>query len=617
MAIREYSIVIEADPSDRDAYFFRAYSYHKIGNHWPAIEDYDKVLELSPSSVAYNNRGDVYKDMGRYEQAISDYTEAIRLDPDYAQAYNSLAIAEKVVGKDAEWSGGQACSKDSKYCPTPTPAPTPTPTPAPTPKPHGMQLSVNGTVLDPGQAVFSLPLGLLVFDPAPDASGKYDQGSTITVTAFPTVPGSTVILGGANTVSGNTGTILARGTEWSVTASITLPVGGAISVPTATAVPTPTPVPAAAPTPVPTPTPTPTPTITPTPPPGSTATPTPVPFDIGLIRVGTDDEELEVSETGSTVTIWANFASEPTSNAVLSIGSTDTGEVTASPSTLTFTTSNWETKQTIVFTGVDDTELDGDQDVRITVIDSYGRDIFQDPVIITVEDDDGLDWHLERYGEEGDVPLSETGSTYAFYMNLWSQPESDAVLSIVSDDTGEVTVSPSTLTFTSSNWQVLQTVTLTGVDDDAEDGSQTTTVTVSGVGESWIPEGETLQVVTADDDVTTPSTLTVAFDSGVDGEAWGNGTFSKCASTGSCGALQSGVFSGREVYVKPHANSDDPSSLWYWAYIFKKWDAESWIMQYVNPALTDSSGAYLWNAHRYSDRENPWGDWGDVTVTAN
>ena len=74
MAIRGYSAVIETDPSDRDAYFFRAYSYHQIDNHWPAIEDYDKVLELRPSSVAYNNRGDVYSDMARYEQAISDYT---------------------------------------------------------------------------------------------------------------------------------------------------------------------------------------------------------------------------------------------------------------------------------------------------------------------------------------------------------------------------------------------------------------------------------------------------------------------------------------------------------------------------------------------------------------
>ena len=228
-----------------------------------------------------------------------------------------------------------------------------------------------------------------------------------------------------------------------------------------------------------------------------------------------------------------------------------------------------------------------------------------------------IDWHLERNGEEGDVSLSETGSTATFELNLWSQPESDAVLSIVSADTGEVTVSPSTLTFTSSNWEAKQTITLTGVDDDAEDGTQTTTITISGVGDFWRSDQETLQVVTADDDATLPSSLTVAFDSGVDGEAWGNGTFSKCASAGSCGALQSGVFSGREVYVKPHANSSDPNSDWYWAYIFKKWDAETWIIQYVSPALTNSSGEYLWNAHRLTDSENPWRDWGDLTVTAN
>ena len=226
-----------------------------------------------------------------------------------------------------------------------------------------------------------------------------------------------------------------------------------------------------------------------------------------------------------------------------------------------------------------------------------------------------LDWHLERDWDE--VSLSETGSTATFDLNLWSQPESDVVLSVVSADTGEVTVSPIWLTFTSSNWEAKQTITLTGVDDDAEDGTQTTTITVSGVGDFWKSDQETLQVATTDDDATLPSSLTVAFDSGVDGEAWGNGTFSRCASDGSCGALQSGVFSGREVYVKPHANSSDPNSDWYWAYIFKKWDAETWIIQYVSPALTNSSGEYLLNAHRLSDGENPWADWGDLTVTAN
>jgi hypothetical protein len=117
-----------------------------------------------------------------------------------------------------------------------------------------------------------------------------------------------------------------------------------------------------------------------------------------------------------------------------------------------------------------------------------------------------------------------------------------------------------------------------------------------------------------DDEPTLPNSLIVAFDSGVEGETWGNGTFFRCDSGASCGVLSSGIFGGREVYVKPHANSDNPNDDWYWAYIFHKWDAESWIIQYVSPALTDSAGNYLWNAHRYSDRENPWGDWGDLTV---
>ena len=234
MAIRGYSTVIEADPSDSDAYFFRAYSYHQIDNHWPAIEDYDKVLELRPSSVAYNNRGDVYSDMTRYEQAISDYTNAIRLDPDYAQAYNSLAVAENNIGKTANWAERQACSLEFKYCPTPTPIPTPIPTPAPTPKPYGMQLSVNGTELGPRQEIFNIPNGSLVFDPVPDESGKYDTGTTITVTAFPTVPESGVHFGGLRSVNGNTGTIVASGISWSMTTTITLPYGPPEPVPTTT-----------------------------------------------------------------------------------------------------------------------------------------------------------------------------------------------------------------------------------------------------------------------------------------------------------------------------------------------------------------------------------------------
>ena len=74
----------------------------------------------------------------------------------------------------------------------------------------------------------------MVFDPAPDGSGKYHVGTTITVTAFPTVPESGVHFGGLRSVNGNTGTIVASGISWSMTTTITLPYGPPEPVPTTT-----------------------------------------------------------------------------------------------------------------------------------------------------------------------------------------------------------------------------------------------------------------------------------------------------------------------------------------------------------------------------------------------
>jgi hypothetical protein len=54
----------------------------------------------------------------------------------------------------------------------------------------------------------------------------------------------------------------------------------------------------------------------------------------------------------------------------------------------------------------------------------------------------------------------------------------------VSSDTTEGTVSPASLTFTSADWNVAQTVTVTGVDDYEVDGDIDYTVAVgTGAGE--------------------------------------------------------------------------------------------------------------------------------------
>jgi len=73
---------------------------------------------------------------------------------------------------------------------------------------------------------------------------------------------------------------------------------------------------------------------------------------------------------------------------------------------------------------------------------------------------------------------------------LDSKPFGDVILSVTSDNTSETTVSPDNLTFTTSNWNTSQTITLVGVDDNDNDSNQSFYITVSGSSHST-SSGET------------------------------------------------------------------------------------------------------------------------------
>ena len=57
-------------------------------------------------------------------------------------------------------------------------------------------------------------------------------------------------------------------------------------------------------------------------------------------------------------------------NATINLASSDTGEATVAPATLTFTEGNWNTAQTVTVTGVNDTDSDSNQSYRISLIAS-------------------------------------------------------------------------------------------------------------------------------------------------------------------------------------------------------------------------------------------------------
>ncbi|SVB62474.1 uncharacterized protein METZ01_LOCUS215328, partial [marine metagenome] len=117
--------------------------------------------------------------------------------------------------------------------------------------------------------------------------------------------------------------------------------------------------------------------------------------------------------------------------------------------------------------GTVELNLDGGTDAFVLKLDSSGNLVTGAGVTVALSG--------------GSTAVSEAGSTDSFTVVLTAQPSSDVVLSVVSADTGEATASPAQLTFTSGNWNTAQTVTVTGVDDNLIDGTQTTTVTVAVV----------------------------------------------------------------------------------------------------------------------------------------
>lgn len=100
------------------------------------------------------------------------------------------------------------------------------------------------------------------------------------------------------------------------------------------------------------------------------------------------------NEDTTTATFTAVLDAQPATNVVLNVSSGDTGEVTISPTTLTFTNGNWDQTQTITATGVDDALIDGNIDVTITLsVDDASSDDDYDAVAdvtttITNDDDE-------------------------------------------------------------------------------------------------------------------------------------------------------------------------------------------------------------------------------------
>jgi hypothetical protein len=146
---------------------------------------------------------------------------------------------------------------------------------------------------------------------------------------------------------------------------------------------------------------------------------------------------------------------------------------------LTFDATNWSTPQTVTVTGVDDSVRDGDKAYVVNVGPAVGVGSGYDgataaPVALKNEDDDIAGIFVSAVAGMA----TEAGGTATFTVRLRTQPTEPVTVPVASSDLTEGTTDVTMLTFDAANWNVPQTVTVTGVDDAYDDGDVTYPITL-------------------------------------------------------------------------------------------------------------------------------------------
>lgn len=196
---------------------------------------------------------------------------------------------------------------------------------------------------------------------------------------------------------------------------------------------------------------------------------------------------LAVSESGTTAKFSVVLATQPTGFVTVAIYTPDRSEVKIAGSTLSgigvdFRPDNWNVPQEVTIEGVDDKLDDGDQVVVLsTEVDfALSHDLVYeaiDPpdVIVTNVDDDVVAIRVTPTA----LTVSEAGTQATFTLVPESQPADTVVVTIVNLDFSEVKIDKNQITFLPENWNVPQTVTVTGLPDTVVDVDQVAVLAIS------------------------------------------------------------------------------------------------------------------------------------------
>ena len=191
---------------------------------------------------------------------------------------------------------------------------------------------------------------------------------------------------------------------------------------------------------------------------------------------------LAVTEGGSNSYTVA-LATQPSGDVTVTIGGTSGTDLAVDKSSLTFTTSGWSTAQTVTVSAGQDADAVGDSATLTHTASGADYGSVTADLAVTVIDDETVALMrsapaLELSAET--LAVTEGGSE-SYTVALATQPTGEVTVTIGGTSGTDLGVDNSSLTFTTSGWSTVQTVTVSaGHDDDVSEDSATLTHTATG-----------------------------------------------------------------------------------------------------------------------------------------
>ena len=236
-------------------------------------------------------------------------------------------------------------------------------------------------------------------------------------------------------------------------------------------------------------------------------------IDIASVVATEDDNDtigVTVSKSvvrppeGSDETYTIVLDTQPTADVEVTVTKASGGDASLirSPPKITFTTADWSTAQTVTISAAEDADgLEGT--ATFTHSASSSGDSTYDGIaiasVVAIEDENDV---IGVTVSKTEVRPPENGSdTYTIVLD--TQPTADVEVTVdkVSGGDDDLTRSPPSITFTTTNWSTAQTVTISAAEDnDGLEGTATFTHSASSSGDSTYDGIDIASVVATEDE---------------------------------------------------------------------------------------------------------------------